>query len=199
MEISKTQKKRQARMVEELARELVSLPASILSQLPCEQEIREQIRAAQLISKLNARKRQIKYLAKCLRDTEVSPLLDFLEETRESSLRQEAISERLSRLRDRILHEEEEEEALLLVQEEFPEIDLDRLRFLAEKFRQSRNQRFSREIFRLLKIAQSHAAADAVSVSAGSCGREGRVDRASRVRELDNGELDEVSDEEEQG
>lgn len=144
-------------MVEDLARELADLPGSILSQLPCEEEIREQIRIAQSIDQFNARRRQIKYLAKLLRETEPAPLLDFLEEAHESSLKQAVTSQRLERLRDRILHEDEEEQALEEVQEEFPEVDLERLRILADKFRWSRNQRFSREIFRQLKIAQDHA------------------------------------------
>ena len=159
MDLSKTksQKKREARTVEDLARELVDLPASVLRRLPCGEEIRVEIQAAQSMEQFGARRRQIKYLAKLLRDTELSPFFSFLEEAQRSRLRENITIRRLEQLRDRILHEDEEEQALQEVKEEFPDLSPEMLQDLAGKYRWTRNQRFSREIFRQLKIAQSHA------------------------------------------
>jgi len=154
---TKTQKKREARTVEDLARELVDLPASVLPKLPCEEEIRVEIQAAQSIEQFSARRRQIKYLAKLLRKSELSPLFSFLEEAQRSRLRENRTTRRLELLRDRILHEDEEEEALQEAGEEFPDLNVEMLQDLAGKYRWTRNQRFSREIFRQLKIAQDHA------------------------------------------
>ncbi|MEW5802003.1 MAG: ribosome biogenesis factor YjgA [bacterium] len=154
---TKTQKKREAKVVEDLARELVDLPSSVLPKLPCDEEIRVEIRAAQSIEQFGARRRQIKYLAKLLRDVELSHLFNFLEEAQKSRLKENRIIQRLGQLRDRILHEDEEEEALKETKEEFPGLSLEILQDLAGKYRRTRNQRFSREIFRQLKIAQGHA------------------------------------------
>jgi ribosome-associated protein len=159
MDFSKTksQKKREARTVEDLAKELVDLPHSMLSRLPCEEEIRDEIQAAQSVEQFGARRRQIKYLAKLLRNIELSPLFNFLEEAQKSRLKENKTIRRLEQLRDHILHEDEEEEALLEAKEQLPDLSLEMLQDLAGKYRWTRNQRFSREIFRQLKIAQDHA------------------------------------------
>jgi ribosome-associated protein len=159
MDFSKTksQKKREARTVEDLARELVDMPSSFIPRLPCEEEIRVEIQAAQDMDQFGARRRQIKYLAKLLRNTELSSLFSFLEEAQRSRLRENRTIRQLKQLRDRILHEDEEEEALLEVKEGFPDLSLEMLQDLAGKYRWTRNQRFSREIFRQLTIAQGHA------------------------------------------
>ncbi len=159
MNLSKTksQKKREAKTVEDLARELVDLPASVLRRLPCEEEIRVEIQAVKSMDQFGARRRQIKYLAKLLRDTELSSFFSFLEESQRSHLRENITIRRLEQLRDRILHEDDEEQALEEVKEEFPDLSLDMLQELAGKYRWTRNQKFSREIFRQLKIAEGHA------------------------------------------
>jgi len=157
---SKSQKKREAKTVEDLAKELVDLPASVLRRFPCEEEIRIEIQAVKKMDQFGARRRQIKYLAKLLRDTELSPFFTFLEESQKSHLRENITIRRLEQLRDRIIHEDDEEQALQEVKEELPDINLEMLQELAGKYRWTRNQRFSREIFRQLKIAQGHAKHD---------------------------------------
>lgn len=153
---TKSQKKREAKTVEDLARELVDLPHSVIPKLPCEEEIRGEIQTAQSTQQFGARRRQIKYLARLLRNADLEPLFTFMEEAQKSRLKENTINLRLEQLRNRILHEDEEEQALQEAGEEFPDLNLEMLQELAGKYRWTRNQRFSREIFRQLKIAQGH-------------------------------------------
>jgi len=152
---SKTQKKQEAIMVAKLAQELLTLSPSLLDEAPCDTEILTEIKKTQKIKQFGARRRQVKYLAKLLRETGIEPLLDYMERVKNSKLKQNEIFHRLEELRDRIIHEDEEEQALQEAKKEFPDLDSELVQNLARKYRLTRNQRFLREIFRQLKIAQN--------------------------------------------
>ncbi|MBI4792885.1 MAG: DUF615 domain-containing protein, partial [Deltaproteobacteria bacterium] len=64
--LSRTEKKRRARNLEQLGAELAELSPQEISKLPCDQFIRDEIMAVRDL-KAGARKRQLKYLAKNLR------------------------------------------------------------------------------------------------------------------------------------
>lgn len=152
---SKTQKKQEAKMVEKLARELLTLSPSLLDKAPCDTTIPAEIKITQEIKQFGARRRQIKYLAKLLRETDIGPLLDYMEKVKKSKLKQNEIFHRLEDLRDRIIHEDEEEQALQEAKKDSPDLDSELVQNLARKYRLTRNQRFLREIFRQLKIARN--------------------------------------------
>ena len=156
--MSKTKRKQEAKIVEKLALELVKLSPSLLCEVPCDKKILAEIKKTQDIKPFGARRRQLKYLSKLLRETEKEPLLDFMEKIKKSHLKQNKIFQRLEHLRNRILYEEEEEQALQEAKKEFPDLNIEMVQNLAHKYRWTRNQRFSREIFRQLKIAQNLAA-----------------------------------------
>jgi len=151
---TKTQKRQEAKFIEKVASELAELPPALLSRLPCEPEILDEIQKIQSMEQPRARHRQIKYLSKLLRGSEVMPLLDFLDNTRKSSLKENKTSGELKRLRDRLLHEDEEEPALREAEENYPNLDSNMIQGLVQKYRWTRNEKFSREILRQLKIAQ---------------------------------------------
>ena len=152
---SKTQKKQEARIVEKLAQELLTLPPSLIDEAPCDTNILNEIKTARDMKQFGARRRQTKYLAKLLRGTDPEPLLDFMEKVKKSRLKQNKIFHKLERLRDRIIHEEEEEEALQEAKKNFPSLNDELVKEYARKYRLTRNEKFSREIFRQLKIAQN--------------------------------------------
>jgi len=130
---SKTQKKQAAMMVEKLAQELLTLSPSVLDKAPCDTEILTEIQKTQKIKQFGARRRQIKYLAKLLRETGIEPLLDYMEKVNNSKLKQNEIFHRL----------------------EIPDLDSELVQNLAKKYRLTNNQRYLRGIFRQLKIAQN--------------------------------------------
>jgi ribosome-associated protein len=170
MEISRSEKKRQAKQVEELAYELANLPPAEIRRLPCEVFIQEEILAAVGL-KGGAYKRQVKYLAKELREQETAPLLAFLEERRGSQLKEKQEFHELERLREAIitdvlaandearaeerpLDEEWPSPALDKALGMLPELDLATIRTAAARYARNRKSAYSKEIFRALRTAQ---------------------------------------------
>jgi len=167
--VSRTEKKRQAKEIETLSMELAELPPSDLAKLPCDDFLREEIRAVAGL-KGGSRKRQIKYIAKELRQQSVDEILDFLEERRGSRLKNKIEHKELERLRNDIIgaaieeYNEREDldgyfsmsrdnHVLLRILEIFPSLNLEDLARAAENFAVTRKPGQSREIFRTLKAA----------------------------------------------
>lgn len=161
---SKTKQKEESRMLDKLAEELVELSPSLLLKLSCESEILIEIQKAQGMKSFGAKRRQLKYLSKLLRETPLEPLINFLEHHKKSHLKQNKIFHDLEQIRNRIIFrdenenedEVENESALLEAKEKFPSLDIGAIRHLVAQYRWTRQQRYSREIFRQLTIAQRH-------------------------------------------
>jgi ribosome-associated protein len=84
--LSRSEKKRQAKDVEKLSHELAELPPADLAKLPCDDFLRREIGASHNL-KGGAKKRQIKYVARELRQLELGEILTFLEERQGSRLK----------------------------------------------------------------------------------------------------------------
>jgi ribosome-associated protein len=104
--ISRSEKKRRSRKVEDLARELMSLSGRDMAQISCPALIKEKIIAARGL-KGGALKRQIKYVAKILRQEKdtIGELLALLEEKKGSKLKADSEFHELERLREAIITE----------------------------------------------------------------------------------------------
>ena len=166
--ISRTEKKRRAKEIEALSQELASLPPADLTRLPCDDFLREEIR---LIGKLkgSSRKRQVKYIAKELRQQPVDEILAFLEERKGSRLGDNMAHRELERLRNDIIaaaidqYNDREEEGfftmdrqtspLLQAQKMFPDLDIESIAKAADNFAVNRRVTHSREIFKTLKAS----------------------------------------------
>ena len=172
MEISRSEKKRQAKQGEQLAFELVELPPAEIRRLPCDTILQQEILAARDL-KGSAYKRQVKYVARELREQETGALLNFLAERRGSHLRENQEFHELELLREGIITDvltaydeaRAAEEplgdrwpspALDRAMALFPELDESAIRLAASRYVKNRKTSYSREIFRALKIAQDH-------------------------------------------
>jgi ribosome-associated protein len=102
--ISRSEKKRRSRKVENLARELMSLSDRDMAQISCPALIKEKIVAARGL-KGGALKRQVKYVAKILRQEKdtIGDLLVQLEEKKGSKLKADSEFHELERLREAII------------------------------------------------------------------------------------------------
>jgi len=166
---SRSEKKRQAKTIEHLARELVDLSEHDISRLPCDDFLRQEIIDAKSL-KAGARKRQIKYVAKELRNSETEPLFAYLEKRKGSQLKKSVEFHEIERMRDAILTEaieawrqaREEGERLSedwqsaaaeAALEKFPDLDLLAIKKSALRYAANRKPAHSREIFRMLKAA----------------------------------------------
>ena len=176
LQLSKSERKRRAKGIEQLVYELASLPDREILLLPCDQEVREEIRSAKDL-KGGAKKRQLKYATKLLRDRSVDELYEFLAQKKGSLLKKNREFHDLEHLRnllvdeavqhyedmmhnDGYINENEpsdlfrESEALNVIMDHLPDIDQALLKNAAQHFARTRNRKFSRELFRILKAAQ---------------------------------------------
>ncbi len=170
MQLSRSEQKRRIKEIEQLVRELVELPAQVLTKLPCDEELIFLFKETPSL-KGGARKRQIKYITKILKKEPVTELYDFLSKRKGASLHRKKQFHELEYLRDNLLDEaialrkvlrsqqQElsetwESETIGEIQKQFPAIDPVALSRLSAIFARTRQPRHSREIFRLLRAAQ---------------------------------------------
>ena len=174
-QLSKSERKRRAKGIEQLVYELASLSDRAITALPCDQEIQEEIRSAKNL-KGGAKKRQLKYATKLLRNKPVEELYDFLALKKGSLLKKNREFHELEHFRNLLINETvklyedimnndgymKEQEPLDLLRESvtldaivdyLPDIDKALLKNTAIQYARTRNRKFSRELFRILKAA----------------------------------------------
>lgn len=167
--ISRSEQKRRVKDVEGLAAELVTLSVADIKRLPCDDQLKVEIKNT-AVMKAGSRRRQIKFIAKQIRQGDFEPLYDFLAEKKGSKLKENKAFHELERLRDDIITEaiaaarvtEEREDTLdagwhsTLISraaDEFPGLDPVAVKAAAISYAKSRKPVYGREIFRLLKAA----------------------------------------------
>jgi ribosome-associated protein len=174
-QLSKSEKKRRAKGIEQLVAELAVLPLREIALLPCDQEIREAIAAAKEL-KGGSRKRQLKFATKLLRDKPADELYDFLARKKGSILKEKREFRELEHFRNALITEavQRYEERMhdngyvnefeppkflkdsMIIRDivnHLPEVDLVSLKNAAIQFARTRNRKFSREVFRIMKAA----------------------------------------------
>ncbi|MCI5212168.1 MAG: DUF615 domain-containing protein [Candidatus Electrothrix sp. ATG2] len=174
MKLSRSEQKRRIKQVEKLVEEMAVLPASLLGELPVDEEVRLLLQEIAGL-KTGSRKRQIKYITKLLRDEPTEELYAFLEKRKGTALQKKKQFHEVEYLRDILIEEaitarrEAKAEHLDLTEDwsskvvkdiaaELPSVDRHELHRLAFFFAMSRNKQHSREIFRLLQAAQEREA-----------------------------------------
>ena len=168
--LSKSEKKRRSKAVEQLVQELVSLSVRDLAALPCDEEVRQELADARKL-KGGSRKRLIKYIAKMLRRTDSGELFTFLQERKGSHLKRDREFHELEHLRDAIINEaieihdqalqdgmswdepDWESVAVSAAIQSFPDVDAAELKKAAWYFARTHKVQYSREIFRMLRAA----------------------------------------------
>ena len=167
MEISRSERKRRIKQLEQLIREISALPERVIAQIPCDAETRELFMQAAGM-KGGDRNRQVKYITKLLKHEPVEKLYTFLSNRKGGALQENKEFHELEFYRDALLNEaidlyreaQENQEELNEerpgrvvgeISKKFPGIDQKALTSLAWLFARTRNRRHSREIFRLLR------------------------------------------------
>lgn len=168
-DISRSEQKRRTKGIEDLAAELSRLSTSEIKRLPCDDLIKTEILNT-IDLKGGSKKRQVKYIAKQLRQSDFEPLFTFLAEQKGSKLKQNKKFHELERLRDDIVTEAIEagreaegrnerldsswhSEIISIAADQFPGLDQTAVKTAAINYAKSRKPVFNREIFRLLKAA----------------------------------------------
>lgn len=174
MKVSRSEQKRRIKQVEKLVEELAVLPAGLLHELPVDEEVQGLFQEVAGL-KGGARKRQIKYITKLLRDDPNEELYAFLEKRKGTALQKKKRFHEVEYLRDILIEEAiaarraakaeymdlTEDWSSKVVKDiavELPSVDQHELHRLAFLFAMNRNKQHSREIFRLLQAAQEREA-----------------------------------------
>lgn len=154
---SRSQRRREALSVLELAGRMMDAPDGVVARLPMPEDLAELLAQSRRIRQQIARKRQTQYLAKHLRRLEGGELeaLRAVFEVDQARARQEAARlHRLEALRERLI--EGGDAALEELLAQYPQADRSRLRQLQRQAARDRQQegappRAARELFRCLR------------------------------------------------
>lgn len=150
--LSKSQRKRDALALQALADELMRLSAAQLESVPLAEALRDAVISGRDLTR-GAYRRQMRFLGRLLRDTDVAPIRSAVDAYRSASHEDKARLKRLERWRERLLDEGDAAVAELL--EEFPGADPQRLRQLLRNARKEheagRTPRSFRQLFRFLR------------------------------------------------
>jgi len=167
--ISRSEQKRRLKRIEDTAAELAELTNKDLVKFPGSEEIKKEIVAIREL-KGGSRKRQIKHLAKVMRQEPLEPVYDFLSERKGSKLKEENVLREAERLRDTIINEAVDDQNKCRMQhidwepnwespiiddavQRYQGFDEDAVRKVAYQYIKTRNKVHYRELFRITKAA----------------------------------------------
>lgn len=167
--ISRSEQKRLFKQVEALAAELAALSDNDLKTFPGNEEVKKEIIGCRGL-KAGSRKRQIKYLAKVLRQYPLDDIYNYLKARKGSSLQENQLFHQAERWRDVIINDAMEvyddcrrerlsfepdyrSRIISEIMQELEEIDEKDLRRCAHQYVRTRNKTYYRELFRMIKAA----------------------------------------------
>lgn len=166
--LSKSEMKRRFKQEEEAALELALLSDKDLKKLEVSEELKKEILQCRSV-KGGSRKRQVKYMAKLMREESVSDILDFLAARKGSKLKDNKLHHEAERLRDAIITEAIEQQQLCLKDRKSWEpdwvggeiddlivrysIDSGDLRRTVHQYVKTRFHNHYKEVFRIVKAA----------------------------------------------
>lgn len=151
-QISKTRRKKDMHALQDLGEQLVELPAARLVELALPERLHDAVIEAKHIHGFEARRRQMQFIGKLMRNVDAAPIAARLAVLRLSEHRDSARHKEVERWRDRLLVEEG---ALTELAEVYPGLDTQQLRVLIRNTRkeqaQGRPPHAARALFRLLR------------------------------------------------
>ena len=164
---SKSQKKREMEALQDVGAELVELGRDQLKKIDLPDDLREAVTDAQRFTKHEARRRQMQYIGRLMRDLDAAPIRAALDSIRGVSAAATARQHALERLRTRLL---EDEAVLGEIASMHPGADLQHLRQLRrnalKEQEQNKPPRAYRELFRVLReLKENHHDADDAGIA----------------------------------
>ncbi len=149
---SKSQKKRDMHALQDMGAALVALPPMRLARIEMPEALRSAVAEAQRLKTHEARRRQLQYIGRLMRDADPAPIRAALDALAGANAEENARQHRIERLRERLL---EDESVLTEIGAAHPGADLTRLRQLRrnalKEQAEQRPPRAFRELFRMLR------------------------------------------------
>jgi ribosome-associated protein len=149
---SKTQVKKRMLELQALGERLVELNAKQLESIELPEQLHDAITEAREMTKHEARRRQLQYIGRLMRDVDPAPIQERISVWDGQSLDHSARLHRVERWRDRLL---EDDGAFAEIMTEYRNLDTQRLRALIRSARQEyqlgKPRRHYRELFKFLR------------------------------------------------
>jgi len=153
LEISKSQRKREAQELLNLAKDLIAMPESRLARLPLEPQLRDEVEFARSIKAHGARKRQLMTVGKMLRQRDNGELLEAVYNFDRKNKQATARFHHIEAWRDRLLEGSDQDLSGLL--EQVPGANVQTLRQLIrnakKEIKLGKPPSSSRKLFKLLR------------------------------------------------
>lgn len=125
--VSKSEIKRDAEHLKKLGESLINLNPANLAKIPLDDNVRDAIELAQKL-KMEARRRQIQYIGKLLRNVDPEPIQEALDKVENRHNQQLALLHKLEQTRDQLVEQGDAILNALIV--EYPDLDRQHLRNL---------------------------------------------------------------------
>ena len=149
---SKSQLKREMLALQELGEQLIHLSDKDLAKLELPENILEALKTAQNIKKHGARKRQIQYIGRLMREIDAQPIVDFLDLRKSNKQQLSAEFKQIEQWRDRLLAQDNQ--ALDELFSNYPTLDKQYIRTLIRnaliQSKQAKTPKASRALFKYL-------------------------------------------------
>jgi len=162
---SRSQLKRDALAVRDLGSELASLGAAERARVPLPEDVVDAINELNRTTKSGARKRQLGWLAKRLRNIDVEPIEAALESIRQAARANTQTLHMVEQWRDRLLGDEDEpnpKRALTEFLDKYPHADSQQLRRLqraaAKERAENKPPKSARQLFKSVRDAVNYIA-----------------------------------------
>jgi len=153
LEISKSQRKREAHELLDLAKKLISMPDSRLKGLPLDDDLREEVDFARSIRAHGAKKRQLMTIGKMLRQRDNDDLMNAVNNIDQKNRQVNARFHQIEAWRDRLI--EGNNQDLFVLLEEKPDINVQTLRQLIRNAKKEvqlgKPPAAARKLFKLLR------------------------------------------------
>jgi ribosome-associated protein len=154
--VSKTQRKKEMHELQSLGVDLVALAESQIADLAIPDKLRDALLAAKRIKSHEAKRRQLQYIGRLMRDVDPAPIRAQLDALVGHSAQEAARHRRLEAVREKLLADDA---ALTAYVADHPGADLQALRTLIRNARREQKEegrppRAFRELFRLLKALE---------------------------------------------
>jgi ribosome-associated protein len=153
LEISKSQRKRDAHELLDLAKNLIAMPESRLKRMPMDEDLREEVEFARRIRAHGARKRQLMTVGKMLRNRDTDELADAVNGIDQKTRKVNARFHHIEAWRDRLVEGNDQDLSELL--EQSPDINVQTLRQLIRNAKKEaklgKPPSASRKLFKLLR------------------------------------------------
>jgi ribosome-associated protein len=155
---SKTRRKKEMLELQSLGVALVGLPEAQIASLQLDARLDQAVLEAKRMKSHEARRRQMQYIGRLMREVDAGPIRARLAEVEGHSAQATARHRRLEAWRERLLAEDE---ALTEFASQYPKTDIQTVRTLIRNSRKEQKEgkppRAYRELFRLLKAIESSA------------------------------------------